>query len=150
MTVRKRFDRELYNANDDAKLLVMAHLGGDWAVGADRYGPDLHSAASDSWAEVEVKKHWVTPPSFPYQTLQIPGRKMRYITDANGKMRDIDFWILSADRSHALVVKGHQVLSSPLVIVPNKYIGYGEKFFQVPIELCKVVQIQISDSAQRS
>lgn len=152
MSVRKRFDKQLYEQHNPVTQIVLGHLlaeeasknGGvpkerSWGEHPDRYGPDLVHAETGRCVEVEVKLIWVSPPSFPYPTLQIPVRKERLFQQYN--MPSFELWTVSKDHSHALITPREVILAAPRKEVPNKYIYKGEYFWQVPVEQCTIIKL---------
>ena len=144
MSVRKKFDRNLYQKNDPHKEVVLSHLRVEehayWHVNPDRYGPDLQTIWDDQiteYAEIEVKQHWRGGAIFPFPTLQIPSRKEKWLD------LWLKFWILSADREYAISV-GTDVLieHSTRQIVPNRYVRYGETFIVVPVGMCEIIKLR--------
>jgi hypothetical protein len=134
---KKPFSTELFELNDPAKLKVLVHLGSKWYVNPARYEVDLTNGTE--YAEVEVKQHWRSGPPFPYPTINLPERKGKYLHHGEA----LKFWVLSADTSHAMVIPATLVLESPLNIVPNKYVRYGERFYQVDVSKCEIVKLPV-------
>jgi len=141
--VTKRFDKALYAANDPAKEIVLEFLQSmnttshPWAVGADRYGPDL-AGPDGLLVEVEVKQHWKEKHGlvFPYDTLQIPGRKRKWLA------LNMEFWILRADLGAAIIIPTSILRESAVVaVVPNKYVWKGEEFLTIRTDLCRITSL---------
>lgn len=125
----KKFDTHLYQQNDDAKLVAIEYftsIGKRAIVNPDDYGIDL-IVDGDFYCEVEVKHNWKGD-TFPFDTLQIPLRKMKF---TNLDKRSY-FMVMNSDRTRAIVIKAEDLLDSRIVNVPNKYLEQGEQFFQVP------------------
>lgn len=125
----KKFDTRLYEQNDNAKLVAIEYftsIGKSAIVNPDTYGIDL-IIDDDFYCEVEVKHNWDND-DFPFDTLQIPLRKMKF---ANLDKRSW-FMVINKHRTRAIVVKHEDLLDSRISNVPNKYMEYGEKFIQVP------------------
>ena len=145
--MRKRFDRELYNEVDKkTKEKVFSLLESFDNLQAEENSkktkvdilvtdPDTSELKFN--IECEIKKVWKNK-EFPYESVQIPERKSKYaILD-----KPTLFVMFNADYSSYLVIKSSDLLASPLVEVPNKYVYKGEMFYQVP--LTKVVFNDIS------
>jgi hypothetical protein len=133
--MRKRFDKQLYAENDEkARKAAKEVLKGYTVIDNPRkMGVDLIVLDPKNhekvlfYVECECKRVWKD--KFSYDTVQFPERKLKY-TQLDKKTYFIMF---NHDFSEYLVVKGDDLASSPLEIVPNKYITYGEKFFKVPL-----------------
>ncbi|MEY3422569.1 MAG: hypothetical protein RIR48_2886 [Bacteroidota bacterium] len=133
----KKFDRELYEANDklakNAAKNVLSEFGyKNVRESTKRTDVDLIVADNTGeilfYVEVERKLVW-TEKNFKYENVQFPERKAKY-----AKLdKPTYFLMFSNDMENYLVVKGKDLLQSPREIVRNKYIKYGEYFFQVPL-----------------
>ncbi len=135
--MRKRFDRELYNQVD-----ALAKEKAKSLLNATAYNPvenpkktqvDLQVFDKDQAhlfnIECEVKLIWKTV-DFPYESVQIPKRKEKYaILD-----KPTLFVMFNHDQSAYLVIKSTDLVASPCVEVPNKYVYKGEFFYQVPLD----------------
>jgi hypothetical protein len=53
----------------------------------------------------------------------------------------VDYWILNAECSHALIIPGDIVAASKPKVVKNKYVPKGEKFYQIPVTLCVYIKL---------
>ena len=134
----KPFSPTLYQANDNAKYLVIDYLiGRGWTaeVNPDDYGIDIlaRKGEKEMMVEVEVKHNWVGG-EFPFSTVQLPERKTKF-----AQLPHCWFFIVSSDRGHALAFSGESALSSPLVTVPNKLVSEGERFYQIPLANCYTI-----------
>lgn len=142
----KQFDEKLFTSNDErARAAVTDYLHSqDIYVqpADDKFGPDLAVYTGFKhkyFIECEIKLVWrADQDQFPWPTIQIPERKLKYIT---GTTKEVEFWILRADCRMAVVIPDAVVSSSPLVEVPNKYNKSGELFIQCPIEQCSLVKL---------
>jgi hypothetical protein len=82
----KPFSLELYTDNDNAKELVIKWLeskGCTAWVNPDQYDIDLlfKNPSGDYYScEVEVKHNWKGA-KFPFKTMHIPARKLKFATD---------------------------------------------------------------------
>jgi len=140
--IRKRFDRELFNETDgtarDSAKKYWISLGHTVEDHPDRYAVDLivDTGLETFYCEVEIKKVWKGV-EFKYDTLQIPERKSKF-----AKLdKPAYFMIFNNERSHAFICSHTDLLDSPVVEVPNKYVYKGEMFFQVPIAKLQLVEI---------
>lgn len=137
--MRKKFDKTLYDKNDPAKLKVIEYFKTkdmNAEVNPDQYGIDL-IVDNKIYCEVEVKHNWKGK-SFTFPTLQIPERKIKF---AKVDDKPVMFIVLNSEHTHAFMVSGKDVLSSPMKEVPNKYVSKGEMFFQIPVEKLTKVRI---------
>lgn len=145
--MRKRFDKELYEANDKlAREKVRAVAPGfDIRDNPKKRDVDLlvYDKAGNHVAniETEIKRVWKGA-QFQYTSVQFPERKAKY-----AKLNKPTIFVMfNEDQSAFLVVRDTVLISSPCVEVPNKYVYKGEQFFQVPID--KVVFNDISSILQ--
>jgi len=130
---RKRFDPELYAANDAlAKEFVRNLLKGTPYQAIDnvkKRGVDLliyKDSVHICNIECEIKRVWKES-KFPYESVQIPVRKEKYaILD-----KPTVFVMLNNTQSDYLCFTNKEMLASPKVEVPNKYVYKGEYFFQI-------------------
>ena len=53
------------------------------------------------------------------------------------------FMVFNSDKSYAFLVKGKDILDSPLVEISNKYVNKGEKFFQIPVDRLTKVKLGV-------
>lgn len=146
----KQFDPELHAATDSAaRTTVLRYLDrtslGGWCSNTDQYGVDLvrHSANGEIAAgtEVEIKRVW-SGPDFPWDSLQVPERKHKFT-----KLQfPVEFWILNKELTHALVIPAGVLAEYEPVEVANKYISKGERFYQVPLDRCNLIELQVGDA----
>lgn len=137
--MRKRFDRELYNQTDKlAKTKLFSLLEYNDNIQASenpkKTGVDILVTNPDTGdllfnIETEIKRVWKGE-KFPYESVQIPERKKKY----TGLGKPTLFVMFNEDQTKYLVIRDTDLISSPLVEVPNKYVYKGELFFQVPLE----------------
>lgn len=133
--MRKRFDKELYEANDKLAKETLTGLLPNFDVRENPKKRDVDLLVYDKDGnhvaniETEIKRVWKGP-DFKYDNVQFPERKAKY-----AKLdKPTVFVMFNEDLSKFLVVKDKDLLSSPCVEVPNKYVYKGEQFFQVPID----------------
>lgn len=130
---RKRFDPALYAENDElAKNFVKNLLKGTAYQAIDnvkKRGVDLliyKDSVHICNIECEIKRVWKES-NFPYANVQIPARKEKYaILD-----KPTVFTMLNGTQSDYLCFTSKEMLASPKVEVPNKYVYKGEYFFQI-------------------
>lgn len=137
MTVRKRFDRELWLENDikarEAVEKIFQGLNNfevrphrdHRKVDLEVFKKGVHVAN----VETEIKRVWRSP-DFKYDSVQFPERKKKFTVLEKPTL----FVMFNHDTSNYLVVTDQDLAASPCVEVPNKYVYSGELFFQVPVE----------------
>jgi hypothetical protein len=144
--MRKKFSQALYDQNDQLATGVISGYLAQWGLVAEpnpnRYGVDLLVRKPDEpdhflAVECEIKRVW-TGDSFPYQTIQLPERKGKY----RNVPQQLEYWILNADCTSAIIIPEFLLDEHKPVVVPNKYIRWGEKFYQLPIDECVIIQIR--------
>jgi hypothetical protein len=135
MSVTKRFDKELYEANDTkAKKAIKSILKGTkYSVkeSENRMAVDLELFKNEElvgYIECESKKAFKG--KFQYDTLQIPERKRKYAVLDKPTL----FVVFDCNFNNYMVVTNKDLLKSNVVEVPNKYCFKEELFFQVPIK----------------
>lgn len=132
--MRKQFDKALYEAYDSqAKAKVLNILNDKWKAceSPSKVAVDLmvYEGREHKFnIEVETKAVWVTD-EFPYANVQFPDRKLKYCMLDKPTI----FVMFNAKMNKYLSVTSKDLMNSPRVMVRNKYVRYGEEFFQVPI-----------------
>lgn len=150
---RKQFDRELFRQNDArAVAAVVGYIcreGGFATQNPELYEPDIIVYGSGfrklAYIETEVKHGWQGTGGqgpdglveFPFPTVNLPERKGQYLS----KRLEVEYWILRSDLLAAVVIPGSVLDEKQLAEVSNKYIKEGEVFYQVPLELCNLVDL---------
>lgn len=144
MGIYKKFSQEVYDQYDsstcDVVMRYLAQQGYYCRRTPDQYGPDIevYSGYRLAWhVEVERKLVWKSG-GFPWLTVQIPERKQKLLKYSR---KPLEFYVVSADLSQALVINGDSLDSSSLVEVPNSRISGGELFFQIPVEQATLVKL---------
>lgn len=135
----KRFDKALFEENDkkcrDKVKQLLDHTEFSVSDNVKVRGVDLllyKAGEHIGYIEVERKAVWKGP-DFKYDNVQFPERKAKY-----AKLdKPTTFVMFNEDMTKFLVVKHTDLLSSPCVEVPNKYMYKGENFFQVPLTTVK-------------
>lgn len=127
--MRKPFDPELYDADDDAKYQVIGWLerkGFTAWVNPDKYGIDVlgQHRNIDYGFEVEVKHNW-SGVKFPFDTVHFAERKLKFCVGNSF------FTMLNNERDRLLITSGDVLLGSPVVTKDTKYTS-GERFVAVP------------------
>lgn len=139
-TIRKRFDRKLYEECDqkarDCTTQYLTLHGFTVEPHPDRYAQDL-IATKEGYSylvECEMKLVWQGI-VFPYPTVQLPERKKKFFEPAT------QFFIWNALGTHAVTFWSHCIKDLEPVEVPNKYVYSGEMFYQIPLELTEQVSL---------
>lgn len=136
MSAYKKFDEELYAQYDPAKQIVIDFFernGHKAIVNPDQYGIDL-IIDDKFFVEVEVKNEFKGA-KFTWDTLHIPSRKKKFITDATM------FCVVNVEGTHAMFAPGKIVKRCRRDEVPNNKIASGELFFIVPMRFVKTMRI---------
>jgi hypothetical protein len=135
----KPFDQSLYDADDNAKELVIQWLNGygyKLEVNSDQYGIDLvgtNNYGKPIEVEVEVKHHW-TGPAFPFPTVHVSARKRKFIKPG------MYLVMVNHDRTHCLTISYEQFSWAKLVTKPTVYTT-DEQFLQVDIDHSKIREL---------
>lgn len=136
--MKKPFDVELYDADDNAKYTIIEWLYNNgfvaW-VNPDKYGIDvLATRDGDQYGfEVEVKHNWQGE-KFPFRTVHFSARKQKFIGWNHF------FTMLNDDRTCVLVVDEQALRSAEIVSKQTKYTS-DELFIAVPKQLCVVFRL---------
>lgn len=136
MTIRKRFDRDLWLENDAKARKAVENLFSKFEnievkPHKDHRKVDLEVFIDGEHVanvETEIKRVWKAE-NFQYESVQFPERKKKFCELDKPTL----FIMWNFDTSSYLVVAGSDLTESPCVEVPNKYVYKGEKFFQVPL-----------------
>ena len=136
----KYFDRDQF-ARHDAYAKEVArqfwiNLGYDYIENRDEYGVDLlvEDKGRKFGSEVEVKTRWHGP-EFDFPNLHIPFRKKKFTKEK------VIVSVLNNARSHAAVVGRNDVVTSPVVTVPNKFVPAGDLFYDVNVQDAKIINL---------
>ena len=138
--IRKKFNKLLYEQNDKkgkefaTKVLNKLYPALKIIEGS-KFGVDLQILDTNNsivkTAEVEIRNNWDTDYGFPFSTVNIPERKRKFF---NGICT---YFSINKNCTRCLMIEDKDILNSPLVKNPNKYISSDEMFFQIPKEKCK-------------
>lgn len=144
---KKTFSQKAYEETQDAVEHVLAFLeqeGLDARPNDDKYGPDIvvwKGLRPQYYIEVEQRLAWKTGPMFPWSPVNVLERKLHLFKLG----LPCEIWIVSVDRSTALVIPDYVVeKSGNLVELSNRSVRSGEKFCQVPLDQCihKTIRIE--------
>lgn len=133
----KPFDERLYEADDNAKHLVIEYLrgrGNFCDVNPDQYGIDLvcqNPAGEEFVVEVEVKHNWVGDFAFP--DVHWPIRKRKF-----AELPGSWFFMLNHDRTQAIICAGSILRRCEIVTKSTKYTE-AEDFIAVPTRFCSII-----------
>lgn len=132
----KPFDINLYNADDNAKELVIQWLQGygyNMEVNSDQYGIDLvgfNNEGKPITVEVEVKHHW-TGPHFPFPTVHVSARKRKFFSP------DSYLVMVNHERTHCLTLNYEALSWGRLITKPTIYTT-DEQFVEVTVDKAKI------------
>jgi hypothetical protein len=132
----KPFDLDLYNADDNAKDLVIQWLrtyGYNVDVNPDQYGIDLigtDNTGRQIAVEVEVKHHWKGS-HFPFRTVHVSARKQKFVRP------NAYLVMVNHERTHVLTLDYETLSQAKLVTKPTVYTT-DEQFLQVDVEMAKI------------
>jgi hypothetical protein len=135
----KPFDQALYDADDNAKDLVIKWLTGygySMEVNPDQYGIDLvgfDNKGKPITVEVEVKHHW-TGPAFPFPTVHVSARKRKFINP------DSYLVMVNHQRTHCLTLN-YEALSWARVVTKPTVYTLDEQFLEVAIDKAKIREL---------
>lgn len=138
MSVRKKFDKELFAAFDlqarEKTKEYLVSLGYEVKDNPNKYAQDLIASKDGKqfFAECEVKLVWKDE-EFPYETIQLPERKKKFFTS-----RTL-FFIWNKKLDNAIYFWSDHIKDLTPVEVPNKYVYKGEYFYQIPLDMTKRV-----------
>lgn len=132
---RKEFSQSLYNTNDKTAKLktinILRRVGGYTIIeNPKKRGVDLLVYKDGEHVlniEAEIKRVWRSK-KFPYDNVQFPERKEKF---AQLDLPTI-FLMFNHDLSTYLCVLNGDLLDSPKKMVSNRFVRFGEYFFQVP------------------
>lgn len=133
--IRKRFSPELYEQNDklakEKAITLLDKRVYKVVENPNKRGVDLLVYKKGEHVfniECEIKKVW-SGKEFKFDNVQFPERKNKFAILEKPTL----FIMFNKDQSSFLVVNSKDLVASPKVEVPNKYIYKGEYFYQVPL-----------------
>ena len=132
----KPFDQSLYDADDNAKELVIRWLKGygyNVYVNPDQYGIDLvgtDNTGNPIAVEVEVKHHWQGS-HFPFRTVHVSARKQKFVKP------NAYLVMVNHERTYVLTLNYETLSQARLVTKPTIYTT-DEQFLQVDVEMAKI------------
>ena len=135
----KPFDQALYDADDNAKELVIHWLkshGYNVYVNPDQYGIDLVGTNNNGepiTVEVEVKHHWKGS-HFPFRTVHVSARKRKFIQP------NMYLVMVNHERTHVLTLN-YETLSKARVVTKPTIYTTDEQFLQVDVEMAKIREL---------
>jgi hypothetical protein len=138
----KPFSKNLYERDDNAKDQFVSWLkakGWEAWVNPEKYGIDVLAVdlkGQDHKFEVEVKHNW-TGPTFQYETLHYSDRKRKFLEDP----KHTAFVTFNHERTHIMLAPG-VILSESPTIVKNTIYTKDEKFIEIAVSDCEIIQIE--------
>lgn len=145
MHERKQFDQALHDQNDPmARDAVTDWVALRWGLvckpNTDKYGVDLIAYKNDKvrgFIEVESRV-WDRTEKCPYPSIHVAERKKKLFDN----MHTVIF-VTNYNAEFAYWCNAEEVLGSPLIEVPNKYVQKNEWFYDVPIEIFRYVILDV-------
>jgi hypothetical protein len=145
MHERKQFNQALHDKNDPrARQSVTDWVALRWGLvckpNPDKYGVDLIAYKKDQmrgYIEVETRV-WDKTDKCPYQSIHIAERKEKLFSNKHTVI-----FVTTHNAECAYWCNAEEVLGSPLIEVPNKYVQKNEFFYDVPIEIFRHVILDV-------
>ena len=149
--VTKKFDQALFDKSDPAaRQKVTSFLnrcGFQVRENSNKYGVDLVASKDGTEVYVEVErrgaKNWPGG-KFRFSTVHVPGRKEKYL----GKK--FAYAALSHDMNQLAWLSSEKVqmyFKEELTTeVPNCYVAYGERFFDIPTSEWQFIDLSILEN----
>lgn len=138
----KKFSKGLFATYDqmarDATVDYFKKLGFTAVANEDTYAQDLivvgeiDNYPEQYFVECEVKAIW-REGNFPFPNVQLPYRKKKFFN------KPTQFFIWNATCTRAMTFWSHDVKVLEPVVVPNKFVASGEKFYQIPIDMVQEI-----------
>lgn len=131
-----QFNKDAYDDCDSrAKNSLRKYLDtlGIYTQIHEDYGADIKSF-EEVLHEVEVKSTYTD--KFQWDTIHIPARKKKLL-----KGKRIIFWVLNKDCTKAIMIDGKHMKDKYLENIPNTRNPGGEFFYDIPLSLCKEVEL---------
>ncbi len=139
----KAFDRSLYIKADTKGKDVISNLlikkGHTLTNIKETYSCDIVTEKNGVThnSEVEIKFSWKEEWPLSWEEIRIPYRKHKLLGKPN-----LTFYVLRSDCKQAWEIDA-DILANVATIkeVPNRYIRKGEKFFHVPVQHAKLLEV---------
>ena len=139
----KKFSKGLFEKYDrmarDATVDYFKKLGFTAVNNKGTYAQDLViQGETDTYPETyfvecEVKAVW-REGTFPFPNVQIPYRKKKFFN------KPTQFFIWNESCTRAMTFWSYNVRKLEPVVVENKFVASGEKFYQIPMDMVKEIQ----------
>jgi hypothetical protein len=136
-SIQLKFTIERFEKYDgkgkNAVIRYMQSKGCHCAPNDDIYGidllcTDLSNPDKSYKVEVEVRRWDNSGGLCPYDTIHIPYRKEKFLSEK------FYYFIVTFDESHIYWTTSDAIKNSPIIEVPNQAINQGELFYNVPID----------------
>ena len=138
MSVRKRFDRALYEAYDQkAKDALTEHLrdrGHSVEVKKEDYYVDVVSTKNGNtyYNEAEVKIAWEGDWPKDWAEIRIPERKTRLLKKYQNETGFLNFYIFDKNLAQVWRIRDTSLRQDHLKEAKGRYIQKGELFYHIP------------------
>lgn len=141
---KKKFDHDSFIKYDKEKYRSIEYFKnlGYTAEVYGHYDEDLIVTMPDGHqflCEVEVKNNWDSV-NFPFSDINVLARKNKFFT--NNKYPTL-LMMYNKNKTHALFLKGKDILTCPLKEVKNKEVKDGEYFYKVPVKYARFAKIEV-------
>lgn len=147
MTVRKRFDRALYEAYDQKAKDALVRLLVDkdhLIVNTDEnYYADVVSEKHGLtfYNEAEVKIAWAGDWPEDWLEIRIPERKTRLLEKYRNEDGALNFYIFSKDLTKVWRIKDTLLTQDRIKEASGRYIQKGEKFYHIPYTEAELIEV---------
>jgi hypothetical protein len=134
-----KFNQDLYDQNDQkAKDALRKHLDslGIYTLIQEDFKADIKTFREEHH-EAEIKNRWIDEWPTAWNTIHIPARKKAYMEGG----KTVIFWIFNHSCTKAWRIHGDHLLDDHIESIPNPRYPAGEYFYNVPIRLGKLVEI---------
>ena len=140
MNNHPQFDSHRHAINDLAKHIVIYDFEKTgWQnvhVNPDTYGADLIATSGRTGAtwtiEVEVKHNWITG-GFPYRTIHVSHRKLKYNNPHHLHVT------MNTDWTHYIIIPPSALAEAKTVTKSTIY-SENELFLEIPITECQIIK----------
>jgi len=158
MTVKKKFDKALYDVADKKAKEVMLNWlekntnSTDITMKENTYFDITCSISPDlprHFYEVEIKYSWKGTWPSSWKDIRIPYRKKRLLDKWKSECYNdiLTFVVFNHDCTKAWHVDGNTLLDCEVKEVSNRNIRKGEKFFHIPIADAYLVDMKNESSS---